>query len=139
MAGEGSRRVRFAGIELEELEEGRCRAKVEMEWRGSRYAGTAEEGASELRDARCAGRAASEALARMVAPSGAAFDLLDLETVKVLDSNAVVVAIAARNRGMTRYSVGFCIIREDPAGAAVRAVLNGTNRFLSQILEPGAA
>lgn len=138
MSGKGSRRVRFAGIELEELEGGRCKASVELEWRGARYSGTAEEAESELRDVRCAGRAASEALARLVTPTGAAFDLLDLETVRALDSNAVVVAIAARRGETTRYSVGFCVIRDDPAGAAVRAVLNGTNRFLSQILDSRA-
>jgi hypothetical protein len=139
MSGEGSRRIRFAGIELEELDAGRCRAKVEMEWRGARFAGTAEEPASELRDARCAGRAASEALRHLAEPAGAAFDILDLETVKVLNANAVVVAIAARTGAVTRYAVGFCIIRDDPAGAAVRAVLNGTNRFLSQVLDTETA
>lgn len=134
MSSEGSRRVRFAGLELEELIGGRCRATVEMEWRGTRYVGAAEEGPSELRDARCAGRAASVALAQLVAERGGSFELLDLETVKALDADAVVVAIAARDGESTRYSVGFCIIRDDQAGAAVRAVLNGTNRFLSQVL-----
>lgn len=128
-------RVRFAGVEFEKLPNDRCRARVNMAWRNERFAGIAEDAATDLERLRCAAAATCDAL-RSVVPSTTQFEVLDLETVKVLDAEAVVVALAVHHEEDVRYSVGFCLIQDDRgAEAAVKSVLNGTNRLLARIIQ----
>ncbi len=129
-------RVRFEGVEFEEFSGGRCRARVDMAWREETFDGAAEGDTTDLGQLRCAAEAACVALQR-VAAGAARFEVLDLETVKVLDSQAVVVALAVHQKEDVRYSVGFCLITDDESGpASVKSVLNGTNRILAGLL-PG--
>ncbi len=123
-------RVRFEGVEFEEFSGGRCRARVDMAWREETFDGAAEGDTTDLGQLRCAAEAACVALQR-VAAGAARFEVLDLETVKVLDSQAV------HQKEDVRYSVGFCLITDDESGpASVKSVLNGTNRILAGLL-PG--
>jgi hypothetical protein len=129
-------RVRFEGVAFEELSGGGCQARVDMMWQDEAFVGAAEGAGSDLGKLRCAAEATCDALQR-VASSAATFEVLDLETVKVLDSQAVVVALAVHEGEDIRYSVGFCLITDDEGGeAAVKSVLNGTNRILAGLL-PG--
>ncbi len=129
-------RVRFEGVEFEELSGGGCQARVDMAWRDEAFVGAAEGVGSDLGKLRCAAEATCDALQR-VASNAATFEVLDLETVKVLDSHAVVVALAVHQGEEVRYSVGFCLITDDEGGAAaVKSVLNGSNRILAGVL-PG--
>jgi hypothetical protein len=108
-----------------------------MEWNGRTYTGAGEAAGPEFPELRCAGQAATYALQRIVGREVARFKLLDTKPVKALDATAVVVALALQHRGDTKYAVGFCMVKDDPADAAVRAVLNGTNRFLTRVLPEG--
>lgn len=127
-------RVRFTGVELEEMPNDRCQARVCMAWRNQKFDGIGEGAATELGQLRCAAEATCGALRRVV-PSTTTFEVLDLETVKVLDAQAVVVALAVHDEDDVRYSVGFCLIQDDNgAYAAVKSVLNGTNRLLARLL-----
>jgi hypothetical protein len=128
-----SRRIKFAGLELEQLPDGRERAVVNLEWRGQSFTGTHECDASPEQRLQCAGTATAAGL-RSAVGGGAEFEVLDMETAAVLGASAVVVALAIRHGAQTRYSVGICLVRDDPAESAVRAVLNGSNRYLSQLL-----
>lgn len=128
-------RVRFEGAELEVLPEGRCQVRIDMEWRDQKFTEAAAGETSGLGPMQCAAAATCAALQRVVSDL-ATFKMLDLERVKVLDSEAVVVALAVRHESELRYSVGFCMITEDEGpNAAVKAVLNGTNRILSKLLQ----
>ncbi len=42
----------------------------------------------------------------------------------------MIVALSIRAEGGEQYAVGFCVAKVDLEQAAVRAVLNATNRFL---------
>ena len=137
MGAGGVPRVRFEGVDYEELVNQRFRARVDMAWRGESYVGLAEREAGGLGPLQCAAEATCDALQRII--SGvASFEVLDIETVKVMDTEAVVVALAVHPAtDAVKYSVGFCLIKgDDGPGAAVKSVLNGTNRILARLL-PG--
>lgn len=130
-----TRRVKFTGVEVERLATSGCTASVALEWQDQTYVGAGDAAGPDLPELWCAGRATTEAMQQVVEGHGARFDVLDIETVQALGAPAVVVALAIHHREETQYVVGFCMVKEDPAHAGVRAVLNGTNRFLGRLLE----
>ena len=67
----------------------------------------------------------------MVGTERSAFEVLDLQSITVLEFPAVVVALSVRWQDESKILAGFSLAREDDLPhAAVRAVLNSTNRFL---------
>jgi hypothetical protein len=67
----------------------------------------------------------------LVGTERCAFEVLDLQRLTVLKVPAVVVALSAHWRNESRTLAGFSLTRDDDLPhAAVRAVLNSTNRFL---------
>ncbi len=127
------RRVKLVRLELEQRATDRCHARVALEWGAETYSGGADETGPELREPRCAANAATSALQQVVGADRATFELLDLATVTVFQTPAVVVALSIHDRDETLYSVGFCLVKQDLPQAAVKAVLNATNRFLQRL------
>lgn len=133
------RRVRFVDLEIEPVAATNCRAQVALEWLGARHVATAEGTRAGDGDAQCGAEAAVRALADIVAARDAGVELLDLEIVPVLGSRAAIVALSVSQAHTTSYAVGFCMVKTDVADAAVRAVLNGTNRFIQQLWYSGSS
>ncbi len=119
-------RAAFVRLDLEPLPGNRSRATVTLAFQGQQYVGRAE--GSWLR---CAAEATGDALRHLVGTERCAFEVLDLQRLTVLKVPAVVVALSAHWRNESRTLAGFSLTRDDDLPhAAVRAVLNSTNRFL---------
>ncbi len=125
-------RVQFVHLEVEPLPSNRCRYTVEFSHNRKTYAGKAE-GAGLEGELRCAALAAGDALGRVAGTDRATFELLDLKTVEVFDTSAVIIALSVHYQNETQYLVGFSLAEEEPPQAAVRAVLNSTNRFFDRL------
>ena len=122
-------RVQFVQLEIEPLPSNRCRCSVKPGHNGRTYVGTAE-GAGSEGELRAAAEATVDALTSVVGTDGATLKLLNLTTLEVFDTPAVIVALSVHFQGDWLYLVGFSLAEKDPPQAAVKAVLNSTNRFL---------
>ena len=138
-AGEGvvvnPRRVRFIGLSYEDLPGNVMRSKVELEWQGKRYCGTADTEWLEDQELISAAQAVCQALEAVVVGSNTSFDYLRCEEILAVGQSLAVVAVAVNSAVSHEYTVGISRIRETPGNAAVRAVLNATNRRLSTLLD----
>lgn len=125
------RSVKFVRLDLEQLPGNRCRARVELERQpGQTYVGTADGRRSKTGKLRCTAQAAADALRQAVGADEDAFELLELKTVTVLETTAVIVALSVHHQNETWQLVGFCLTAQHPTRAPALAVLNATNRFL---------
>ncbi len=123
-------RTAFVGLDLEQLPGNRSRVTVKLAFQGQRYVGRAEGSGSD-QGVRCAAEATADALRHLVGTERSAFEILDLKKLTVLEVPAVIVALSAGWQNESKTLAGFSLTREDgPPHAAVRAVLNSTNRFL---------
>ena len=125
-------RVQFVHLEVESLPSNRCRCSVELGHNGRKYVGTAE-GAGLEGELRAAAQATVDALASVPGTDGANFKLLNLTTIEVFGNPAVIIALSVHFQEDWLYLVGFSLAEKDPPKAAVRAVLNSTNRFLERL------
>ncbi len=125
-------RVQFVQLEVEPLPSNRCRCSVELGHDGRTYVGTAE-GAGLEGELRAAAQATADALTSVAGTDGTTFELLHLKTLEVFDTPAVIVALSVHFQGDWLYLVGFSLAEKDPPQAAVKAVLNSTNRFLERL------
>ena len=126
----GRRRASFVGLDLEPLPRDRSRAIVKLVFQGQRYVGRAEGGGLN-QELRCAAEAAGDALRHLVGTERSAFEVLDLQSITVLEVPAVIVALSVRWKDESKTLAGFSLAAEDDLPhAAVRAVLSSTNRFL---------
>ncbi len=138
------RRAAFVGLDLEQLPGNHSSATVKLAFQGQQYVGRAE-GSGLDQEVRCAAEATAHALRHLVSTERSAFKVLDLQSVVVLETPAVIVALSVRWQNESRTMAGFSLTRgDDPPHAAVRAVLNSTNRFLewlwyTQHASPAAA
>jgi hypothetical protein len=137
MAGREGR-VRLVGWEFEEPTPDRCSATVELEWRSQAYTGIAEEPASEAGKLRSAARATTDAVGQVLGANIATLELLDIDTVNAFGTPAVIVALAMhiqenRHTQENEYFVGFCVVEDELAIAAVRSVLSATNRLIQRL------
>ncbi len=123
-------RLKFVHLEVESLPSNRC--SVELGHSGKTYVGTAE-GAGSEGERRAAAQAALDALASVPGTDGINFELLNLTTIEVLSTPAVIIALSVHFQDDWLYLVGFSLAKKDPPHAAVRAVLNSTNRFLERL------
>ncbi len=131
MAGREGR-VRLVGWEFEEPTPDRCSATVELEWRSRAYTGIAEEPASEAGKLRSAARATTDAVGQILGANIATLELLDIDTVNAFGTPAVIVALSVHTQE-TEYCVGFGLVKDEPAEAAVRSVLSATNRLIQRL------
>ncbi len=128
-------RIRFEGLELDELPNGRCTATVQLAWEaeGPRFTGAAEGVTSEIGLLRCAAEATSRALEAAV-DNRVTLELQGITTIKAFDTIVVVVSLASRFSDHSQRVVGSTVIEGESAAAAVRAVLSATNRLLGSNL-----
>ena len=126
-------RLRFIDFELRRLQNGRCRARVVLEWHPEeQFIGSAEELASQAGELRCAAQAALEAIDHAI-QARVKFELLGVKAVRAFDATVVIVSLSARAEEATRL-VGSCLTEVDPPRGAALAVLNATNRLLGNYL-----
>ena len=125
-------RIQLVHLEVEPLPSNRCRCSVECSYKRRTYVGRAE-GAGLERELRCAAQATADSLRRVAGTDRATFEFLDLKTIAVFDTPAVIIALSVHYQNKTQYLVGFSLAEEDPPQAAGRAVLNSTNRFFERL------
>jgi hypothetical protein len=116
-------RLRFAEFRMDRLPSGRCRATVVLtQGEQTRYHAECEGLSSPAGELRCAAQACTSALTQAV------------KAIRAFDTNVVIVALSTHGEGMPRRVVGSVLTEEDTARAAALAVLNATNRLLSNRL-----
>ena len=127
-------RLRFVDFELRRLQNGRCRARVVLEWHpDEQFVGSAEELGSQAGELRCAAQAALGAIERAMA-SRVNFELLGVKAVRAFDSTVVIVSLTSREPdARASRLVGSYITDDVSARGAALAVLNATNRVLGNI------
>jgi len=126
-------RLRFVDFELRRLQNGRCRARVVLEWHpAEQFIGSAEELGSQAGELRCAAQAALEAITRAVEPQ-VTFDLLGVKAVRAFDATVVIVSLTSRADAQASRLVGSFITDDVSARGAALAVMNATNRVLGNI------
>jgi hypothetical protein len=129
-------RLRFVDFELRRLQNGRCRARVVLEWHPEeQFIGSAEELGSQAGELRCAAQAALGAIERAVtANSQVNFELLGVKAVRAFDATVVIVSLTSKDQGnRPARLVGSYITDDLSARGAALAVLNATNRVLGNI------
>lgn len=126
-------RLRFVDFELRRLQNGRCRARVVLEWDAEeQFIGSAEELGSQAGELRCAAQAALAAIERAM-EAQVNFALLGVKAVRAFDATVVIVSLTSREQERTSRLVGSCITDDLSARGAALAVLNATNRVLGNI------
>lgn len=132
--GDDTNRIRFESLDLQQRANARCSARVVLAWRpGIRFEGAAEGTGSPSGLLRCAADAAVRALEAAV-DNRVMLDLLGVTTVKAFDAVIVVVSLASRSSEHEQRVVGSAVANGEPTQAAVRAVLNATNRLMGDNL-----
>ena len=135
-------RLRFDGLSHVRTPDGSGRVSVRLEWGGQMYEGTVsclETKEGVLKAAAQAALRATLASRRPRGGNGHAYGSLDLEVVGVKAVRAfdgwVVVTRINGSHGEERYRLlgaAPCEGEDDLPGAAVKAVLNASNRVLEQ-------
>ena len=124
-------RLRFHGFSFTRSPNGQCVATVELDWMdGHMTTGRATGQSSPMGDLRLAAEAALHAIQTFV-DGQLQFDLLGVKALRAFDANIVIVSVAQRRpEGQIRL-LGSFLAEEDQPRAAALAVLNATNRLLS--------
>ena len=122
-------RLRFTDFNLTRGPGGRCVSSVTLAWNdGETFVGTAEGTASQAGELRCAAQACVSAL-HLAVPELRP-ELLGVKAVRAFESVVVIVSLAVGADAATRV-VGSCLTDFESPRGAVLAVLNATNRMLS--------
>ena len=131
MASLQGQRLRFLSAELEEVDEGAMRARVELGLRGGRkVVGIAECASASTGQMRCAALAMIDAICKGAGTSDSDIEFLGVRSIKAFDGQVVIVALAVRaGSGMQRL-VGACLAQEDLVTGGAIAVLHAANRYL---------
>ena len=125
-------RIKFEGLELTQLSNGRCTGRVTLTWHpGDEFVGTSEGIGSQTGLLRCAAEATLRAL-NLAVGERITLELLGVKTIKAFDAMIVVVSLSSRAtpKDHEHRVAGSCVIKGNPPDAAVRAVLTATNRVL---------
>lgn len=138
-------RLRFVDFAFTDLPGGRFSAKVEFDRAtGDTYVGAASGSGSETVRLRCAADAAIAALNKAAEARysfifmDASFELIGAKEVTAFDGSVIIVGVKARHGDYARRLVGSSSVDGDRERAAVRAVLDATNRFLARVPFPFA-
>lgn len=116
----------------------KCIAHVELKLGDVIFEGTHRD--TDTPDARvyAAARAVIEAL-EYLTEKQMAFYLAGLEQMRVYEDRLLVVLVEARQGRQRMRMVGTAAVKDDTHEAAVRAVLDAVNRFITRPVEPTAA
>ena len=128
-------RLKFVGVDLELLSGDRFIVRVELEQQpGVTHIGKVESKGSELERIRSAAIATVKSLRTAIGVDTKKLQFLDLNAIKVFDTPAIAISLAAHVDGDIQSLVGFCVVEEEfPARASALAVLNSINRFLGAV------
>ena len=123
-------RLVFSNFIFNRFPDGRCRAQVELTRSGGTFVGTREGKGTETVALRCAAQASVDAIQQAV-ESGRSFELIGVKSVHAFDSVIVIVSVGVTDRGGRRRFVGTYVADQGPERAAAVAVLNATNRYVT--------
>ncbi|HEY7472803.1 MAG TPA: hypothetical protein VIE68_10710 [Gemmatimonadota bacterium] len=131
-------RVVFHRLRILQDDPLKCTAHVELKLGDVIFEGSHRD--TDTPEARiyAAARAVIEAL-EYLTEKEMAFYLAGLEQMRVYEEHLLVVLIEARRGRHRMRMVGTAAVRDDLHEAAVRAVLDAVNRFITRPSEPGAA
>jgi len=130
-------RLRFDSLEHITTPDGSGRVSVRLEWRGDFYEGTVaclETQQGVLKAASQAAMSATLASARALATDSIELEVVGVKAVRAFDGWVVVTRINGR-AGADQYRLlgaAPCEEEEDLPGAAVKAILNASNRVIEQ-------
>ena len=122
-------RLRFDRADVKQAAEARCEVTAEFTFGGKVIQSSAEGSSTEdgpLKAAACASlKAIEQAVERRFTCV-----LEDLDHVSALGKNLIAVLVKVEFEGREFQLFGSCQVSGDNLGAAVRATLNATNRFV---------
>jgi len=129
-------RLRFDDFQLDRFPNGRCLAKVGLQWtRGRTFSGEAEGTQTKQGELQAAAKAAVAAAAESVR-GRVALELRGVKAVRAFDAWIVVASVSARVENLDFRLLGaFPSPGVDLSRGAVLAVLDATNRVLQRYLE----
>ncbi len=131
MASLQGQRLRFLSAELEEVDGGAVRGRVELEILGGRkVVGIAECAAASTGRMRCAALAMIDAICKRTGIPDSDIEFLGVRSINAFDGQVVIVAIAVPAGSRRQRLVGTCPAQEDLVTGAAMAVLNAANRYL---------
>jgi hypothetical protein len=130
-------RLRFDSLEHVTTPDGSGRVTVRLEWSGKFYEGTIsclETQQGVLKAASQAALSATLASTRAISNDGMTLEVVGVKAVRAFDGWVVVTRINGRAGADTYRLLGAapCENEEDLPGAAVKAVLNASNRVVEQ-------
>ncbi|HET6639675.1 MAG TPA: hypothetical protein VFH82_12955 [Gemmatimonadota bacterium] len=116
----------------------KCTAHVELKLGDVIFEGTHRDTDTPEARVYAAARAVIEAL-EYLTEKQMAFYLAGLEQMRVYEDRLLVVLVEARRGRQRMRMVGTAAVKDDTHEAAVRAVLDAVNRFITRPVEPTAA
>lgn len=136
-AGAGSRVV-FHRLRVVQDESLKFTAQVELKLGDVIFEGSHRDTDTPEARVYAAARAVIEAL-EYLTEKEMAFYLAGLEQMRVYEEHLLVVLIEARRSRQRMRMVGTAVVKDDLYEAAVRAVLDAVNRFITRPTEPSQA
>lgn len=130
-ASRAAPRVVFRKLRVLQEEPLKCTAYVELELGDVIFEGSHRDTDTPRARVYSSARAVIEALEYLVEKE-MAFYLAGLESLHVFQQDVLVVLIEGRQQRDQRRMLGTAVVNEDPQEAAVRAVLDAVNRFISR-------
>jgi hypothetical protein len=127
-----TRRARFLGIEVDQVRAGWCVARVELEWDGKVYKGSAEGEAIAAGEMRSCAQATLQALESVIG-GAATFNLIGIKATRIFDTELVAVLLRSE-QASGQQLIGSSLVTDDLRHASALAVLNATNRLLGNFL-----
>jgi hypothetical protein len=131
-------RVVFHGLRIDQEDSLKCTAHVELKLGDVIFEGSHRDTDTPEARVYAAARAVIEAL-EYLTEKEMAFYLAGLEQMRVYEERVLVVLIEARRGRQRMRMVGTAVVKDDLHEAAVRAVLDAVNRFITRPTEPTAA
>lgn len=123
-------RLRFADFRFSRTPDGRCSARVGLDWTdGSRASGSASGQSSPMVDLRVAAEATLRALDAYTSNTYG-FELIGVKAVRAFDANIIIVSVSLKQGPGPQRLLGACLVEEDLVRGSALAVLNATNRVL---------
>ncbi len=127
--GAACRRIAFQKLRLQQFGKNQCVALISLAWpHGDVRFGTWKGEDSEKGQLECTAKATIRAL-ESVAEHRVAFQLEQVSRISDLDTVLVHLSIANPAGDHVQLLCGSCLVKGTPLNAAVKAVLNATNRL----------